>query len=53
MKTHADDLLNDLPSSINKMIAGDIKIEDISKFNNKDFIIDMSGSLENIEGKNT
>ena len=45
------DLLNDLPSSINKMIAGDIKIEDISKFKNKDFIIDISGSLENNEGK--
>ena len=43
--------LDDLPSSLNKMIAGDIKIEDISKFNNKDFIIDISGSLENIEGK--
>ena len=45
------DLLNDLPSSINKMIAGDIKIEDILKFKNKDFIIDISGSLENNEGK--
>ena len=45
------DLLNDLPSSINKMIAGDIKIEDISKFKDKDFIIDISGSLENNEGK--
>ncbi len=45
------DLLNDLPSSINKMIAGDIKIEDISKFKNKNFIIDISGSLENNEGK--
>ena len=44
-------LLNDLPSSFNKMIAGDIKIEDISKFKDKDFIIDMSGSLENNEGK--
>ena len=44
-------LLNDLPSSLNKMIAGDIKIEDISKFDNKDFIIDISGSLENNEGK--
>ena len=33
------------------MIAGDIKIEDISKFKNKDFIIDISGSLENNEGK--
>ena len=45
------DLLNDLPSSINKMIAGDIKIEDILKFKDKDFIIDISGSLENNEGK--
>jgi len=45
------EFLDDLPSSLNKMIAGDIKIEDISKFNNKDFIIDMSGSLENNEGK--
>ena len=44
-------LLNDLPSTFNKMIAGDIKIEDISKFKNKDFIIDISGSLENNEGK--
>ena len=45
------DLLNDLPSSINKMIAGDIKIEDILKFKDKDFIIDISGSLQNNEGK--
>ena len=45
------DLLNDLPSSLNKMIAGNIKIDDISKFTNKDFIIDISGSLENEEGK--
>tara|TARA_B100000963_G_scaffold227394_1_gene198343 strand:- start:2227 stop:2844 length:618 start_codon:yes stop_codon:yes gene_type:complete len=45
------DLVSDLPSSINKMIAGDIKIEDISKFKDKDFIIDMSGSLEDNEGK--
>ena len=33
------------------MIAGDIKIEDISKFKNKNFIIDISGSLENDQGK--
>ena len=44
-------LLDGLPSSIDKMIAGDIKIEDIPKFKNKDFIIDISGSLENNEGK--
>ena len=40
-----------MPSSLNKMIAGDIKIEDIPNFKNKDFIIDLSGSLENDEGK--
>ena len=45
------DLLNDLPSSLKKMIAGNIKIDDISKFRNKDFIIDISGSLENNDGK--
>tara|TARA_Y100000591_G_scaffold256669_1_gene228663 strand:- start:229 stop:846 length:618 start_codon:yes stop_codon:yes gene_type:complete len=44
-------LLNDLPSSFDKMIAGDIKIEDIQKFRDKDFIIDISGSLENDKGK--
>ena len=45
------ELLDGLPASINKMIAGDIKIEDILKFKDKDFIIDISGSLENNEGK--
>ena len=44
-------LLNFIPDSINKMIAGNIKIEDIPKFKDKDFIIDISGSLENNEGK--
>ena len=44
-------LLNSVPKSVNKMIAGNIKIEDISKFKNKDFIIDISGSLDNNEGK--
>ena len=33
------------------MIAGNIQIDDIPNFKNKDFIIDLSGSLENIEGK--
>ena len=44
-------LLNSVPKSINKMIAGNIKIEDISKFKNKDYFIDLSGALENKEGK--
>ena len=33
------------------MIAGNLKIEDVYKFKNTDFIIDISGSLENNEGK--
>jgi phosphoribosylanthranilate isomerase len=45
------DLLNSLPNSINKMIAGNIKIDDIPNFKNKDFFIDLSGSLENEKGK--
>ena len=45
------ELLNTIPNSINKMIAGNIKIEDISKFKNKDYFIDLSSSLENENGK--
>ncbi len=45
------ELLNSIPDSINKMIAGNIKIEDIPNFKNKDYYIDLSGSLENEEGK--
>ncbi|MBD1157734.1 phosphoribosylanthranilate isomerase [Pelagibacterales bacterium SAG-MED17] len=45
------ELLNSIPNSLNKMIAGDIKIEDIPNFKNKDYFIDLSGSLENEEGK--
>ena len=44
-------LLNSVPKSVNKMIAGNIKIEDIPKFKNKDFFIDLSGALENEAGK--
>ena len=43
-------LLNSVPNSINKMIAGDIKIADILKFKNVDCYIDLSGGLENKEG---
>ena len=45
------ELLNSVPVSLNKMIAGNIKIEDIPKFKNKDFFVDLSGSLENEKGK--
>ena len=44
-------LLEHLPSTVNKMIAGNIQIDDIPNFKNKDFIIDLSGSIENNEGK--
>ena len=44
-------LLEHVPSAINKMIAGNIQIDDIPNFKNKDFIIDLSGSIENNEGK--
>ena len=33
------------------MIAGNIQIDDIPNLKNKDFIIDLSGSIENTEGK--
>ena len=45
------ELLNSLPNSLNKMIAGNIKIDDIPNFKNKDYFIDLSGSLENKKGK--
>ena len=44
-------LLEQVPSAINKMIAGNIQIDDIPNLKNKDFIIDLSGSIENNEGK--
>ena len=44
-------LLDDVPSELNKMIAGNIQIDDIPNFRNKDFIIDLSGALENQNGK--
>ena len=44
-------LLDIVPNEINKMIAGNIQIDDISNFKNKDFAIDLSGSLEDEYGK--
>ncbi len=44
-------LLECVPNEVNKMIAGNIQIDDIPSFKNKDFIIDLSGSIENNEGK--
>ena len=45
------ELINSVPNSVKKMIAGNIKIEDIPNFKNKDYFVDLSGSLENEYGK--
>ena len=44
-------LLDTVPASVNKMIAGNIKIEDIAKFKDKNYFVDLSGALESKEGK--
>ena len=44
-------LLDDVPSDLSKMIAGNIQINDIPNFKNKDFIVDLSGALEDQNGK--
>ena len=43
--------LNDIPKNITIMIAGNIKIDNIPILKNIDYIIDISGSLENKDGK--
>ena len=50
-KSFDHDLLEHVPNEVNKMIAGNIQIDDIPNFKNKDFIIDLSGSIENNEGE--
>ena len=44
-------LLDDIPDELDKMIAGNIQINDIPSFKNKNFIIDLSGALEDQNGK--
>ena len=44
-------LLKDIPDNFKKMVAGNIKIEDILNFKNKKYIIDASGALEDNSGK--
>tara|TARA_B100000287_G_scaffold193066_1_gene182249 strand:+ start:87 stop:713 length:627 start_codon:yes stop_codon:yes gene_type:complete len=44
-------LLDKVPNKLDKMIAGNIQINDIPSFKNKDFIIDLSGALEDENGK--
>ena len=44
-------LLKIVPKSITKMIAGNIKIENIPKLENIEYFVDVSGSLEDKNGK--
>ena len=44
-------LLNDMPDNFKKMVAGNIKINDILDFKSKEYIIDVSGALEDSSGK--
>jgi phosphoribosylanthranilate isomerase len=44
-------LLNEIPKEMNKMIAGNIQIDDVPKFKNKGYKIDLSGALEDASGK--
>tara|TARA_Y100001970_G_scaffold29744_1_gene36881 strand:- start:3143 stop:3760 length:618 start_codon:yes stop_codon:yes gene_type:complete len=43
-------LLDEVPCELNKMIAGNIQIDDIPSFKKYDFIIDLSGALEDENG---
>ncbi len=44
-------LLDDVPSELSKMIAGNIQIDDIPNLKNKNYIVDLSGALEDRNGK--
>ena len=44
-------LLKEMPNNFKKMVAGNIKIDDILNFKNKEYIIDVSGALEDFSGK--
>ena len=44
-------MLENIPDNFKKMIAGNIQIDDIFNYKNKKYIIDVSGSLEDANGK--
>ena len=44
-------LIDDVPSELNKMIAGNIQIDDIPNLKDKNYIVDLSGALEDQNGK--
>ena len=44
-------MIENIPDNFNKMIAGNIQIDDILAYKNKKYIIDISGGLEDANGK--
>ena len=44
-------MIENLPDNFNKMIAGNIQIDDILAYKNKKYIIDISGGLEDASGE--
>ena len=44
-------MLENIPDNFKKMIAGNIQIDDIFNYKNKKYIIDVSGSLEDTNGR--
>ena len=44
-------MIEKIPDNFSKMIAGNIQIGDIFRYNNKKYIIDISGGLEDASGK--
>ena len=44
-------MIENIPDNFNKMIAGNIQINDILAYKNKDYIIDISGGLEDANGE--
>ena len=44
-------MIEKIPDNFSKMIAGNIQIGDIFRYNNKKYIIDISGGLEDASGE--
>ena len=44
-------MIENIPDNFNKMIAGNIQIDDILTYKNKEYIIDISGGLEDANGE--
>ncbi len=44
-------LLNEVPKKMIKMIAGNIQIDDVPNLKKRDYMIDISGALEDVNGK--